>query len=340
MLRSVLNWFGFGESNNDGHSPQKGDGQDHGHGHTHGIVDPSIPTTARGIWAIKWSFLVLFLTAAMQAVVVWLSGSVALLADTIHNVADASTAIPLWIAFVLARRAPSPRFTFGLGRVEDLAGVAIVLVIFRAHSWRCGRRLSVIHPAPISSLLAVALAGVVGFLGNEIAAYLRIKTGREIESAALIADGYHARVDGITSLTVVLGAAGVWAGFPQADPIAGLLITAMIFAIVWQSARAVLIRTLDGVEPHIVSALRHSAEHAEGVRRVNSLRARWLGHRLHAEMTLSMDGALSLAEASRLTEKMRQHARRHLPALESLHVEIAPESGPSRTEQRPRHASN
>ncbi len=129
MLRSVLNWFGFGESNNDGHSPQKGDGQDHGHGHTHGIVDPSIPTTARGIWAIKWSFLVLFLTAAMQAVVVWLSGSVALLADTIHNVADASTAIPLWIAFVLARRAPSPRFTFGLGRVEDLAGVAIVLVI-------------------------------------------------------------------------------------------------------------------------------------------------------------------------------------------------------------------
>jgi cation diffusion facilitator family transporter len=244
--------------------------------------------------------------------------------------------MPLWIAFILARRPPSPRFTFGLGRVEDLAGVAIVLVILSSALvalWEAVDRL--VHPSPITSLLAVALAGITGFAGNEVAAYIRIKTGRAIDSAALIADGYHARTDGLTSLAVVLGAAGVWAGFPKADPLVGILITGMIFGIVWQSAKAVLIRVLDGVEPSVVNELEHAAAHAKGVSHVESVRARWIGHRLHAEMTLAIDDALSVVESNRLSEAIRGHARGHLPALATLHVEVTPASSDGSANHRP-----
>jgi cation diffusion facilitator family transporter len=209
------------------------------HGHTHGVVDPTIATSDRGIWAIKWSFVILAITAALQFGVVVAAGSVAFLADTIHNVDDAVTAVPLWVAFRLARRKPSPRFTYGLGRVEDLAGVAIVGVILLSAivaAWAVDR---LIHPQPITLLWAVAAAGAAGFLGNEACAIFRIRVAREIESAALIADGYHARTDGLTSLAVVVGAVGVWLGFALTDPIIGLLITITIFGIVWQSAKAV-----------------------------------------------------------------------------------------------------
>lgn len=255
MLAKILSWFGFGGlsqgPDHDGH------GHDHGagsHGHTHGVLDPSIATTDRGIWAIKWSFVILALTAALQLVVVLASGSVALLADTIHNVGDATTAIPLWVAFVLARRRPTATFTYGYGRVEDLAGILIVLIILFsaivAGYEAIGR---FIRPQPITQLLWVALAGIIGFIGNEVVAVFRIRVGREIESAALIADGYHARTDGLTSLAVVIGAAGVWLGFPLADPIIGLLITIAILGIVWQSAR--------GVDAH---ARRRGARHHSG----------------------------------------------------------------------------
>ncbi|MER9951218.1 cation diffusion facilitator family transporter, partial [Mesorhizobium sp. M0047] len=247
MLGRVRDWFGFGPMTEgfSGHGHDHGDGR---HGHTHGVIDPTIATTTRGIWAIKWSFVVLAITAALQLVVVFLSGSVALLADTIHNVGDAVTAIPLWIAFVLARRKPSKTFTYGLGRVEDLAGIVIVLIILFSAivaGYEAIDRL--INPRPIAFLGWVAIAGLIGFIGNEAVAVFRIRVGREINSAALIADGYHARTDGFTSLAVVLGAIGVWLGFPLADPIIGLLITVAIFAIVWQSSKAVLTRMLDGV---------------------------------------------------------------------------------------------
>ena len=235
--------------------------------HTHGVVDPSIATTERGIWAIKWSFAILALTALFQLVVVYLSGSVALFADTIHNIGDAGTAIPLWVAFVLARRKPTARFTYGYGRVEDLAGIVIVLIILFSAlvaGYEAIHRL--IAPRAIEHLGAVAAAGVIGFLGNEAVAVFRIRVGSEINSAALVADGYHARTDGLTSLAVVLGAAGVWLGFPLADPIVGLLITVAIFGIVWQSSKAVLTRMLDGVEPDVTEEIRHAAEHVPGAR--------------------------------------------------------------------------
>jgi len=322
MIAKVLDWLGLAPNRcHDGH----GHGDDHGH--AHGVLDPTIVTTARGIWAIKWSFVILAATAVLQLFVVFVSDSVALLADTIHNIGDAGTAIPLWVAFLLARRKPTQTFTYGYGRAEDFAGIIIVLVILLSAlvaGYEAIDRL--FHPHPVTNLGWLAAAGLIGFLGNEAVAVFRIRVGRQISSAALIADGYHARTDGLTSLAVVLGALGVWMGFQLADPIIGLLITVVILGIVWQSAKAVLTRMLDGVDPDVVGELRHAAQHASGVSSVESVRARWLGHRLYAEMTLAVDPALSLAEARKVADHVQEHARGHLPALESLHVELGPAS--------------
>src|SRR5262249_29418587 len=184
----------------------------------------SIATTDEGLWALKWSFAVLMATALLQAAVVFVSGSVGLLADTIHNFGDAATAIPLGIAFLFARKRPSKRFTFGYGRVEDLAGVAIVFtILFSAFVAGYESFDRFFHPQDISHLWSVAIASLVGFVGNEAVASFRIRVGRRIGSAALIADGQHARVDGWTSLAVLVGVLGVWFGYPLADPIIGLI---------------------------------------------------------------------------------------------------------------------
>ena len=327
MIKAALEWLGFGEHGHSAVVHGHGHGHDHGeggHGHTHGVMDPSIATTERGIWAIKWSFIGLAITAVMQMFVVWISGSVALLADTIHNVGDASTAIPLYVAFWFARRKPTEQFTYGYGRVEDLAGVIVVgLILFSAlvAGYQAIERL--INPQEISFLAAVAAAGLIGFIGNEMVAVFRIRVGREIQSAALIADGYHARVDGLTSLAVVLGAFGVWLGFPLADPLVGLIITVMIFGIVWQSAKAVFSRMLDGVEPQVLAELRHAAEHVPGVRELANLRARWVGHRLHAEAELVVDPALPVREGAAIAARVRAAAMRHLPALGAFSLAFA-----------------
>src|SRR5260370_38473647 len=177
---------------------EKEHGYDHGggHGHTHGTIDPSIISTQRGLWAIKWSFIGLMVTTALQLVVVYFSGSIALLADTIHNLGDACTAIPLGIAFILGKRKPSKRFTYAYGRMEDLAGVVVVLTILASAIVAGYESIQrVLPPRPVGFLSAVAPASIIGFLGNEGVAIFRIKVGREMGSAALIADGYHARTD-------------------------------------------------------------------------------------------------------------------------------------------------
>ncbi|MBY5811910.1 cation diffusion facilitator family transporter [Rhizobium leguminosarum] len=328
MFASIREWFGFGHGgqshgrSHGSHGHSHGDAR--GHEHTHGVVDPSIASSERGIWAIKWSFVILAITAALQLVVVFSSGSVALLADTIHNIGDAATAIPLWIAFTLVRRKPTKTFNYGLGRVEDLAGMLIVLIILFSAivaGYEATNRL--MNPQPITQLLAVAVAGVIGFIGNEAVAVFRIRVGRQMNSAALIADGYHARTDGLTSLAVVAGAVGVWFGFPLADPIVGLLITIAIFGIVWQSARAVITRSLDGVEPGITDEIRHAAEHVAGIGGLTDVKARWIGHRLHADVTISVSGDKPVTEANLIMATLRNELHAHLPALGTATIQIA-----------------
>jgi cation diffusion facilitator family transporter len=328
VFDKVLDWFGFGGFD----QAQAGIGHVHGHGgghgHTHGVIDPSIASSERGVWAIKWSFVVLAITAALQLVVVFASGSVALLADTIHNIGDATTAIPLWVAFVLARRKPSKTFTYGLGRVEDLAGILIVLIIlFSAIVAGYQAIWRLLHPEPVQQLGWLAAAGIVGFLGNEIVAVFRIRIGRQMNSAALIADGYHARTDGFTSLAVVLGAAGVWLGYPLADPIIGLLITVAIFGIVWQSSRAVVTRMLDGVDPAVIEEIQHAAAHVPGINQVLDTKARWLGHDLHADVTIAVDDSQPLVEANSIATALQDKLREHLPALAVANVRFGMQEG-------------
>ena len=301
-----------------------------GHTHTHGVVDPSIITTERGIWAVKWSFAGLFATAVFQIVVVIFSGSVALLADTIHNVGDAATAIPLWIAFRLARRKPNKRFTYGYGRVEDLAGVAIVLTILLSAviaGYESIDRL--FHPQTVKHLWAVMVASAVGFIGNEAVARFRIKVGKEIGSAALVADGHHARVDGLTSLAVLFGAVGVWLGYPLADPIVGLLITVTILRIAWESGKSIFTRMLDGVDPEIVDEIRHAVNHTPGVESVSEVRVRWLGHRLHAELNIAVEPQLSVEVAHGIALEARHRLLHELTYLSNatIHVDPANASG-------------
>ncbi|MEO9168281.1 MAG: cation diffusion facilitator family transporter [Aestuariivirga sp.] len=317
--QKALDWFGFGSQ-----------GQSHGHhhddehGHTHGVIDATIATTDQGIWAIKWSAIILLATAAIQIAVVLFSGSVALLADTIHNLADATTAIPLWTAFALARRKPTSTFTYGLGRVEDLAGIVIVLIILFSALFAGYSAIDrLIHPQEIHYLGWLTVAGIIGFIGNEVVAVFRIRVGRKINSAALIADGYHARTDGLTSLAVVLGAAGVWLGFPLADPIVGLIISATILGIVWQSARSVLTRMLDGVEPGTVAEIRTAAEHVKGIEKVLDTKARWFGHLLYVDMTIAVDDNILLAAANDIATSLETELFQHIPGLAVANIQFA-----------------
>jgi len=332
MFHKVFGWLGFGEHGHEheydhGHHSHGhgGHASAHGHGHTHGVVDPVLATTARGIWAIKWSFVVLGVTAVLQLGIVMLSGSVALLADTIHNVGDAATAVPLWVAFLCARRAASARFTYGFGRVEDMAGVLVVLIIACSAvvaGYEAVHRL--LHPQPVGLLGWVAAAGLVGFVGNEWVAGLRIRVGRAIDSVALIADGYHARTDGLTSLAVVLGALGIWLGFPAADPLIGLVITAMMVGIVWQAAQAVFTRLLDGVEPRVIVEITHAVQHTPAVQEVTQVRARWVGHRLHAELNIAVRPELSVAQGHAVATDVRHYLVQHVPSLANAIIHVDP----------------
>jgi cation diffusion facilitator family transporter len=301
-----------------------------GHAHTHGAIDPSILSTARGIWAIKWSFFGLFVTAVLQLIVVLFSGSVALLADTIHNFGDAATAVPLWIAFTLGRRKPSDRFSYGLGRVEDLAGIVIVLIILSSALLAGYESIDrFFHPHTVEHLWAVVLASVIGFAGNEAAAIFRIKIGKEMGSAALVADGYHARVDGFASLAVLAGAIGIGMGYPVADPAVGLLITLVILRIVWQSGKSVFTRLLDGVDSDVLEEIKRAASHVAEVGSVSEVRVRWLGHRMHAELNIAVDENFSVEKGHEIAKSVRHELLHRLRYLSNatIHVDPANASG-------------
>ncbi|HEY8711581.1 MAG TPA: cation diffusion facilitator family transporter [Thermoanaerobaculia bacterium] len=308
-----------------------------GHGHSHGSVDASILTSERGIAAVRWSFVVLFFTALIQIYVYYQSRSVGLLADTIHNFSDAATAVPLWIAFTLSRSRPSNRFPYGLGRVEDLAGVTIVFVIlFSAVAAGYESIHRFLHPVTVGHLYAVMFASVVGFLGNEAAAIIRIRAGKKIESAALIADGHHARVDGLASLAVLFGALGVKLGYPLADPIVGILITLIICKVVWDSVISIFTRMLDGVDPALIPQLTDIARKTEGVAEVGEVRARWLGHRLMAEVTFGVAANLTVEKGHEIAKHVQSNIQDALPHVAAVAVHVDP-SGELGEEHHHRH---
>lgn len=296
-----------------------------GHGHTHGMVDPSLATSHKGLWAVKWSSIVLFLGACFQLAVVLLSGSVSLLSDTIHNFGDAATAVPLGAAFILGRRKANSRFTYGYGKVEDIAGIIIIVFMFASAMYALYVSIQrIFHPQAVSHLWIVAVASLVGFAINEGAAIFRIKVGKQIKSQALIADGYHARTDGWSSLAVLLGAIGVALGFSLADPMVGILITVIILKTTWSSAKEVFARAIDGVDAEVVEEINHAVASTQGVQKVSNLRARWIGHALHTEMTIVVDKALSLLEAHKIVQKVEDNLRTHIPHLSYYTIDVEP----------------
>jgi cation diffusion facilitator family transporter len=288
-------------------------------------VDSALESSEAGIRAVKLSLLVLGATAMAQIVIVAISGSIALAADTIHNFSDALTAVPLWIAFALSTKAATRRYTYGFGKVEDVAGLFVVAMITLSAvlaGYEAIQRL--IHPQPIANLGWVALAGLAGFIGNEWVALYRIRVGRRIGSAALVADGLHARTDGFTSLAVLLGAGGVALGFPLADPIVGLVITVAILAVLRGAVRDVFRRLIDGVDPDMVETAESVLARQTGVQSVRSVRMRWIGHRLQADAELDVDPSLSLAAAHCIAHESEHQLIHALPKLTTAVIHAYP----------------
>ncbi len=328
-----------GQSRGHSHGPDGADDQEHATSlkgfvlsilrpHSHDAadsVDSVLEASAEGIRAVKISLVVLAVTAFAQLAVVIVTSSVALLADTIHNFSDALTAIPLWVAFVLSRRPATRRYTYGYGRAEDLAGVFIVVMIALSSvlaGYESIRRL--VDPQPVTYPAIVLAAGLIGFAGNEIVAVYRIRIGRKIGSAALVADGLHARTDGFTSLAVVFGALGVMAGFPLADPIVGLIITVAILFVLRGAARDIYRRLMDSVDPDLVDAAESALRDVPGVRSVDSVQLRWIGHRMRAEVELTVDNTLSVVHAHAIADEAHHQLIHGVPRLDDATVHVNP----------------
>jgi cation diffusion facilitator family transporter len=297
-------------------------------GHSHDTadqVDSTLEGSDEGRRALFISLGVLAVTALLQGFVVVLSGSVALLGDTLHNVADALTAIPLLIAFRLARRPATRRYTYGYGRAEDLAGIFVIAMIALSSAlagWEAISRL--LHPQPVTHLVAVAAAALIGFLGNEVVARYRITVGRRIGSAALVADGLHARTDGFTSLAVLVGAAGVAIGWDWADPVVGLVITLAIIGVLRSAARQVFARLMDAVDPELVDQIEATLLRTPGVNAVEAVRVRWIGHSLHAEAEVLVDPATTLDDAHTIAHDAESALRDAVHRLRSAIVHTGP----------------
>ena len=332
-----------------------GPAHDHDHGHEHGheheeehahgrvlarlrhvvtphshdstvAVDSALEASEKGIRTLFISLAVLGVTAAGQAVVAVLSGSVALLGDTLHNVADALTALPLGLAFWLGRRPPTRRYTYGYGRAEDLAGVVIVVLIAASSALAAYEALTrLFNPQHVSHLWAVAIAAVLGFAGNEIVARYRVRVGREIGSAALVADGLHARTDGFTSLSVLLGAGGVALGWDWADPVVGLFITVVILFVLRDAAREIYRRLMDAVDPTLVDEVEQALRATDGVVDLGAVRVRWIGHSLRAECDVVVDSGITVVEGHRIAEACEHRLLHDVPRLTAATVHADPQ---------------
>lgn len=301
----------------------------HLHGHSHQqqalAADRAFLRDDGGIRTVWLALAALALTSVLQIVIVWMSGSVALLADTIHNIGDGLNSVPLLIAFYLVRRAATRRYTYGFARAEDLAGILIVASIaFSAAVIFYESIHKLLYPEPLTNLGWVAAAAVIGFLGNEAVAWLQIRKGREIGSAALVADGMHARTDGLTSLAVLAAAGGAWLGFPIVDPIIGLLIGITILFITKDAVVTMWYRLMDAIEPEYMDLAEEAVRQQPGIRELRRLRMRWMGHRIHAEAYIAVDPHLTTEESHHIAEHLRHDLFHQVPYLAEAVVHVDP----------------
>lgn len=302
-----------------------GFGYDHDHGYTELAADSALHDNELGIRTVWLAVLALGITTVLQIFIYVASGSVALLADTVHNLGDALNSVPLLVAFYLVRRAATRRYTYGFGRAEDIAGILIVISIaFSAGYilWESFQKL--IDPQPLTNLTWLAAAAIIGFVGNELVAVMQIRVGKQIGSDAMIADGQHARVDGLTSLAVLIAVFGSLIGLPILDPIIGIVIGIAIIGITWNAVKSVWYRVMDAVDPAIINRMEHFASEVEGVDQVSTVRARWVGHRLYAEMTIVADDQLSFVETHSIAEKVRKVLHQAIPHLNEISIHVDP----------------
>lgn len=284
-------------------------------------------STSKGIRTLKISLAGLLITALFQVVIVIISGSTALLADTIHNFADALTSIPLWIAFAYSRRKPTRSLTYGYGRLEDIAGIIIIVIILFSAIVALNESIQkFITPSEIRSTGWVMAAAVIGFIGNEIVAHYRIRTGNEIGSAALVADGKHSRIDGLTSLAVFFAAVGVMLGYPIFDPIAGAIISIFIFGIVVETTKDIFKRLLDIIDPSLIDKLEEVTLSVERVKSVHDVKARWLGHTIEVDISIAVDENLSVREGHNIAVNVHRKLILEVPHVENITIHVDPES--------------
>jgi cation diffusion facilitator family transporter len=300
------------------------------HSHDHAELIDSATATREGLRTLGIGLGGLGVTAVLQVGVLAISGSVALLADTVHNVSDALTAVPIAIAFWLGRRPPNRRYAYGYGRAEDLAGIfvaAMIAISAVVAGWQAAQRL--VDPQLVDHPGWLAAAGLIGFAGNELVASYRIRTGRRIGSAALVADGLHARTDGLTSLAVVGAALGTIAGWTYADPLVGLAISAAILNVLRHAARDIYRRLMDHADPVVLGRVEHELHHIDGIHGIDRVRVRWVGHHLHVDADVVLDAHLELARAHDILEDARHRLFHTIPRLADalLHASPTGEAG-------------
>ena len=295
----------------------------HDHSHADLAADRAFLDNRLAVRTVWLALLALGATTALQIVIYVASGSVALLADTVHNLGDALNSVPLLFAFYLARRAANRRYTYGYGRLEDIAGVFIVVSIgFSAAYILYESAQRLLNPLPLDNLEWIALASLVGFVGNELVAEMQIRVGRRIGSDAMIADGQHARVDGLTSLAVLIAVLGTLIGLPILDPIVGVVIAVAIVGITLNAVRAIWYRMMDAVDPHLVEHVEAHAREVAGVESIESLRLRWVGHRMYGAMIVRVSAATTMPESQAIAREIQQQARHIIPQLEELAVQV------------------
>jgi cation diffusion facilitator family transporter len=297
------------------------------HGHEHGKIEADLYSNRAGLRAVRISTVGMLLVGLVQIVIALLGGSAGLFADALHNLGDVLTTLALWIAFVLSNRAANRRYTYGYHRAEDLAGIFIVLVIIASAAASAIESALKLASGNVPTHIYLSIiAAAVGCVGNEALAQYKISVGRRINSVPLTADGQHSQIDGLTSLAALVGLVGVRLGFRLADPLAGLLITLVILSVVYSTARSVLLRLLDAVDPRMVPTIIETASSVEGVEAVTDVRARWVGHTLHIAMNIEVNADLTLVKAHAIAEQVRHQLFHEIQGVSEVIIHTDPSS--------------